>query len=79
MLTYRLLNKFNSTGLLDGRNYGKIMSILRRAKKVRVGESGWRLIKMNPSHMKLLGVLSLIEPPAVPIRRPVGRPPKTRV
>ena len=79
VLTYRLINKFTATGLLKQRNYGKVMSILRRAKKVKVGDGEWRLIKMNPSHMKLLESLSLIEPPQTATHRPVGRPRKQRV
>lgn len=79
ILTYRLINKFTTAGLLKQLNYGKVMSILRRAKKVKVGESKWRLVKMNPSHMKVLESLSLIEPLQPVMHRPVGRPRKQHV
>ena len=79
VLTYRLINKFTTAGLLRQLNYGKVMSILRRAKKVKVGDGEWRLVKMNPSHMKVLESLSLIEAPQPVMHRPVGRPRKQHV
>lgn len=44
VMTYRLINKFTETKLLEKKNYGKIMSILRRAKKVKADNGGWQLI-----------------------------------
>lgn len=79
VLTYRLINKFTSAGLLLKRNYGKIMSVLRRAKKVKVNDGGWRLIRMNPSHMRILEDLGLIEKHTELPHRPVGRPRKSAV
>lgn len=79
VLTYRLINKFTDTGLLVKRNYGKIMSILHRAKKVKVSSRDWRLIRMNPSHMEILESLGLIEKHSELPHRPVGRPRKYAV
>ena len=79
VMTYRLINKFTETKLLEKKNYGKIMSILRRAKKVKADNGGWRLIKMNPSQVKILESLKLLEAIEEPVHRPVGRPPKPQV
>ncbi len=79
VLTYRLINRFTEAGLLEKRNYGRIMSILRRAKKVKIDDGGWRLVKMNPGQMEILRTLKLLEEAEGTVRRPVGRPPKPQV
>jgi len=77
VLTFRLIKAFDKAGLLEKMNYSRIMSLLRRAKKVRVGESGeWRLVRVNPKLEAMLGTLGLAHETAAPARRKPGRPPK---
>lgn len=80
VLTFRLIKAFDKAKLLEKRTYSRIMSLLRRAKKIRIGESDqWLRIRTNPSTDKILAALGL-EPAAErpPKRRP-GRPPKSRI
>ena len=79
VLTFRLLRAFDEAGLLERRGYGRIMSILRRAKRVRLDGDEWRLIKINPSYIELLQALELLPKPDTPPRRRRGRPPKSTV
>jgi len=74
VLTYRLINFFAAKGALLKRTYGKVMSILKRAQKVSDGNGGWRLVRMNPSHIELLRQLELLPAPQGHPPRPVGRP-----
>lgn len=76
VMTFRLLKKYEKSGLLRTMTYKKILSVLTRAKKVCIDGESWQLIKMNPSHIELLQALSLLPKPA-PKRR--GRPPKAGV
>ena len=77
VLTFRLIKAFDKAGLLEKMNYSRIMSLLRRAKKVRVGEDGeWRLVKVNPKLEEMLAALGLATKAGVPSRRKPGRPPK---
>jgi len=74
VITYRLLNHAESTGILKELPYKKFLSILYKALKVRTEEGGeWKLTKMLPSQIKVLQNVGLIEKPA-PKKR--GRPPK---
>ena len=58
-------------------NYSRIMSLLKRTKKVRVGEDGdWRLVRINPKLEKMLAALGLMPPADIPQRRKPGRPRK---
>ena len=77
VLTFRLLKAFDKAGLLKKMNYSRIMSLLKRAKKVRVGEDGeWRLIKVNPKLEEMLAALGLAPKADVPQGRKPGRPRK---
>lgn len=68
LLTYRLPNRFENTGLLGEYTYGEIMQRLRRAKKVRTDEKGgFAIVRLNPSTMNVLGRLGLVS--ASPHRR----------
>ena len=61
LLTYRLLNRFEDTGLLEEYTYGEIMQRLRRVKKVRTDEKeGFALVRLNPSTMNVLERLRLV-------------------
>ena len=77
VLTFRLIKAFDKAGLLKKMNYSRIMLLLRRAKKVRVGDDGeWRLVRINPKLEKMLTALGLMPPVDVPQRRKPGRPRK---
>lgn len=74
VLTYRLINKFDSVHLLDNDPYKKILSVLARAKKVRTDGKEWQLIKINPSQERMLQELGLLPKPPEPEKRKRGRP-----
>ena len=57
--------------------YKKIMSVLARAKKVRYGEDGWQLVRLNPSQEEILQELGLIPRPEEAPRKKPGRPKKS--
>ena len=77
VLTFRLIKAFDNAGLLKKMNYSRVMSLLRRAKKVRVGDDGeWRLVRINPKQEEMLAALGLTPSADVPQRRKPGRPPK---
>ena len=76
LLTFRLLSTFDKAKLLDKMTYKKIMSILRRAKKARVDNSDWQLIRINPSYEEILQKLGLLAAPESPAPRKRGRPRK---
>lgn len=79
LLTFRLIKSFDKAGVLERMTYGKAMSILHRAKKIRYDDSGWRLLRINPSQERLLQVIGLLpKPEEAPKRRP-GRPPKINI
>ena len=58
--------------------YKKIMSILRRAKKVKHTDGEWQLIKTAPSQLEVLQKLGLVDNNTKHKRKP-GRPPKNGV
>lgn len=74
VLTFRLIKAFDQKGLLEGRTYKKLMSILTRAKKVRTSGDAWQLIRLNKSHIEVLEELELIPKPEEPPKRKPGRP-----
>jgi len=74
LLTFRLIKAFDQANLLEERTYKKILSVLIRAKKVRTEGSDWQLIRLNPSHMKILQELDLIPKPEQPEKKKSGRP-----
>ena len=77
VMTYKMLNKVEKTGILQTMTYKKFMSIMKKAKKVRLSENGeWKLIKILPSHMEVLQQVELLPKPAKQKR---GRKPKSKV
>lgn len=75
LLTYRLLNRFEDTGLLEEYTYGEIMQKLRRAKKVKTDEKeGFSLVRLNPSTMNVLEKLGLVSASPTPQKRKRGHP-----
>lgn len=80
LLTYRLLNRFESTGFLGEYTYGELMARLRRAKKIRMNEKeGFTLVRLNPSTMEILGRLGLVPSEAKAEKRKRGRPKKSGI
>ena len=79
VLTFRLLKRFDSAKALEKNTYKKIMSVLTRAKKVKLVGEDWTLIKLNPSHEVLLIALGLLPKPEEPPKKKRGRPRKTIV
>ncbi len=75
LLTYRILNDAEKKKVLENYTYGQMMERLRRAKKIRIDGSGFRLIRVNPSTEKLLCDLRITEKEQ-PAKRKVGRPKK---
>ncbi len=79
VLTFRLIRRFDEERLLEDNTYKRLMSILRRAKKVRSEDGAWRLIKTSPSSLDVLAKLSLVGSENPPLKRKRGRPPKNNV
>jgi hypothetical protein len=79
VLTFRLIKRFDSAKVLEKYTYKKTMSILTRAKKVKLDGANWKLIKINPSHEELLKDLGLLPKPEEPPKKKRGRPRKTNV
>ena len=81
VLTMKMINRFDELDLLVKMPYGKIMSVLKRAQKVRISEKEeWQLVSLNPSQEEILVKLGLIvkEDGAQPQRRNRGRPKKVQ-
>ena len=79
VLTFRLISAFDKAKILERMPYKKVMSVLARAKKVRIAGEGWQLIRINPSHEKILQELRLLESPEPDPKRKRGRPRKTTI
>jgi hypothetical protein len=78
LLTFRLINAFDSVKLLEYMTYKMIMSSLKRAKKVKVSGGDWQLIKINPSLVESLQKLGILKAPA-PTPKKRGRPKKSAI
>ena len=76
VVTFRIIKAFEAARLLEKRNYGRVMAILRRAKMARMEGEGWQLFRMDPSHMEILQELGLLPKPEEPPKRKRGRPRK---
>lgn len=74
VLTFRLIKAFDKADLLEDRTYKKLMSILVRAKKARIDNGAWQLIRMNPSHIEILQALKLVPKSEEPPKKKRGRP-----
>jgi hypothetical protein len=62
MLTMRLVKKFDSLKLLNDYPFKKLMSILKRSKKVNIGDDdGFKLVKLLPSYEEILVKLGLLD------------------
>lgn len=60
LLTFRLLTSFDRAGLFDSMNYGKVLGLLKRAKKTKLQGQDWQLIKISPNSETILQKLSLL-------------------
>jgi hypothetical protein len=74
ILTFRLMKQFDRANLLEERTYKKLMSLLERAKKVRMEGEDWQLIRINPSQELILQELNLLPKPEEPPKKKPGRP-----
>jgi transposase len=79
LLTFRLIKAFDKVKLLEKRTYKKIMSVLTRAKKVKLADSDWRLVKLNVSHEEMLRELDLLPKTEPAIKKKRGRPKKATI
>lgn len=59
VLTWRLIKAFTKSKLLDKLTYKRVMTFLRRAKMVKVGDGDWQPVKVAPAVEKALAALSL--------------------
>ncbi|MBQ0081302.1 MAG: transposase [Alistipes sp.] len=78
LLTCRLIKRFDNAKLLEEETYKRLMSILRRCKKIYT-HGKWKLIRINNSYVKMLQQLGLLEAPAVQEKKKRGRPRKTTI
>ena len=74
VLTFRLIRVFDNASLLKSYPYKKLMAVLTRAKKIRLDGKNWQLIRINPSHEKILQSLELLPKPPEPEKKKRGRP-----
>jgi len=65
VITYRMLDAFEKSGLFHKMTYKKLLHILTRAKKVRIDGANWELITMNPSQIEILQTLELLPKPTL--------------
>ncbi len=76
VLTFRLIKAFDKAGLLEKMTYGKVMDVLKCAKKTRLPEEEWKLVRLNPSQEEMLRKLELLPPIDALPKRKRGRPRK---
>lgn len=78
ILTYKILNDAEKKRVLEKCTYGKLMSKLKRAKKITLNKTDWELIRINPSEKDMLADLGLF-PKEETIKRKRGRPKKSAI
>lgn len=75
VLTFRLIKAFDAEHLLEKHTYKKVMATLKRAKKIRIEDKDWQIIRISPSATEIIQKLGLLAKPKVdPPKR--GRKPK---
>ena len=79
VLTFRLIGAFDKAKILERVRYKKVVSVLARVKKIRSTGGDWQLIRINPSHEKILQELDLLSNPEPAPKRKRGRPRKSAV
>ncbi len=78
VLTYRILNDAEKRKVLEKYTYGKMMSKLKRAKKITLDRKEWKLVRINPSEEEMLADLGLLPKEETPKKRR-GRPKKCSI
>mgnify|MGYP003308940575 CR=1 FL=1 len=76
IMSSRMLNLFESSGVLEKNTYGDVMRLLQRLKKTRVGEGEWqvrRIAKVDVEEVQKLGLFDLPIVPSEP-KKKRGRP-----
>ena len=63
VLTFRLLKTFNGVRLLEKMTYKKVMSILKRIKKIKTEGNDWQFIKVAPGYVDIMRLLELTPKP----------------
>ena len=63
VLTFRLLKAFNGARLLEKMTYKKVMSILKRIKKIKTEGKDWQFIKIAPGYVDIMSLLELTPKP----------------
>ena len=77
VLTFRLIKAFDGVKLLEKHTYKKVMATLKRAKKIRIEDKNWQLIKVAPAVIEIMQKLKLLSKPKTePKKR--GRKPKQK-
>ncbi len=75
VLTFRLIKAFDGVRLLEKHTYKKVMATLKRAKKIRIEDKDWQLIKVAPSVVETMQKLELLNKPQT---EPKKRGPKPK-
>ena len=75
VLTFRLIKAFDGAHLLEKHTYKKVMATLKRAKKIRIVNKDWQLIRTAPSAIEILQKLGLLAKPQAEMKKR-GRKPK---
>lgn len=78
VLTFRLLASFDKAKILEKMPYKKAISVLTRAKKIRLQDGEWQLVRTTPSHVEILQKLDLLKAPDPLPKRKRGRPKKQK-
>ena len=76
ILTFRLIKAFDKADLMKKMTYSRIINLLVRAKKIRVNDGEWQLVRINPSLETMLQQLELLPRPGELPKRKPGRPKK---
>ena len=77
VLTFRLIKAFDGEQLLEKHTYKKVMATLKRAKKIRIEDKEWQLIKIAPSATDIIQKLGLLTMPKAESKKR-GRKPKLK-
>jgi hypothetical protein len=74
VLTFRLLKVFNEAKLLEKMTYKKVMSVLKRIKKVKIEENNWQFVKVAPGCVDIMKRVGLVD--KTDEKKKPGRPKK---
>lgn len=77
VLTFRLIKAFDGVKLLEKHTYKKVMATLKRAKKIRIEDKNWQLIKVAPAAIDIMQKLELLANPKTKTKKR-GRKPKQK-